>query len=68
MSSTPAPITDREPVVTYTAIATVVAAIAATVGITVDPSTLLSGALGVVAFGGYIVAAFKARKKVSPVV
>lgn len=68
MSPTPAaPITESEPVVAYTAIATVVALIAGTVGVTVDPGTLVTGALAVVSFGGYIVAAIKARARVTPV-
>lgn len=58
---------EREPVASYTAIATVVALAAGAVGITVDPGTLVTGALAVVGFGSYIVAAIKARKKVTPV-
>lgn len=58
---------DREPVASYTAIATVVALAAGAVGVTVDPGTLVTGALAVVGFGSYIVAAIKARKKVTPI-
>ena len=60
-------ITASEPVVAYTAVATVIALIAGTIGVTVEPDTLVSGGLAVVAFGSYLVAAFKARSKVTPV-
>ena len=64
--SQPITVTEAEPVASYTAIATVVALAAGAIGITVDPGTLVTGALAVVGFGGYIVAAIKARKKVTP--
>lgn len=57
---------DAEPVASYTAIATVIALAAGAVGVTVDPGTLVTGLLGVIGFGSYIVAAIKARKKVTP--
>lgn len=65
--SQPVTVTQSEPVASYTAIATVVALAAGVVGVTVDPSTLVTGALAVVGFGSYIVAAIKARKKVTPI-
>jgi len=64
----PAPVTETEPVAAYTAVATVVALAAGAFGVVVDPGTLVTGALAVVAFGSYIVAAVKARKKVTPTV
>jgi hypothetical protein len=60
-------VVEREPVAAYTAIATVVALALGAVGVVVDPGTLVTGALAVVAFGSYLVAAYKARKKVTPV-
>lgn len=65
--STQPTVTDTEPVAAYTAVATVVALAAGAVGVTVDPSTLVTFALAAVGFGSYIVAAIKARKKVTPV-
>lgn len=71
MSSTAAPsqptVAQAEPVAAYTAVATVVALAAGAFGIVVDPGTLATGALAVVGFGAYIVAAVKARAKVTPV-
>jgi hypothetical protein len=58
---------EREPVAAYTAVATVVALVAGAFGVVVDPGTLVTAALAVVAFGSYIVAAVKARQKVTPV-
>lgn len=57
---------EAEPVVAYTAVATVVALVLGAFGVVVDPSVLVQGLLAVVAFGGYLVAAFKARSKVTP--
>lgn len=62
------PVTQTEPVAAYTAIATVVALGAGALGVVVDPGALVTGVLAVVAFGSYIVAAVKARAKVTPVV
>jgi hypothetical protein len=58
---------EREPVAAYTAVATVVALAAGAFGIVVDPGTLVTAALAIVGFGSYLVAAYKARKKVTPV-
>lgn len=66
-ASTTPTIVEAEPVASYTAIATVVALIAGAIGVTVDPDTLVTGALAVVSFAGYIIAAIKARQKVTPV-
>lgn len=60
-------VVDQEPVAAYTAIATVVALAAGAFGVVVDPGVLVTGILAVVAFGSYIVAAVKARRKVTPV-
>lgn len=60
-------LTDTEPVVAYQAAATLLALAAGAVGVVVDPSVLVQFVLAAVGFGGYIVAAIKARKKVTPV-
>lgn len=63
----PKPLSDTEPVALYAAIGVVVSAIAAVVGITVDPGTVANAILAVVAVAAPLIAAFKARKKVTPV-
>lgn len=60
-------LTDTEPVAVYTSVATLVALALAGFGIVVDPSVLVQGGLGVAALVAYIVAAVKARRKVTPV-
>ncbi len=68
MSPDPAtPVTKTEPVLAYQSAAILLSLALAAFGIAVDPSTLASFALGAVAFVGYVVAAVKARSKVSPV-
>lgn len=57
---------DRQPVAVYTAIATLIAVAAGAFGVIVDPGTVATGLLAVVGFGSYIVAAIKARSKVTP--
>jgi hypothetical protein len=59
-------VTESEPVVVYTAIGVVVAAALAIFGIVVDPGVVTSVILAVVAFAAPLVAAFKARQKVTP--
>jgi len=58
--------TVTEPVVTYQAIATVLALALGAFGVIVDPGTVATGLLAVVGFVGYVVAAVKARSKVTP--
>lgn len=60
-------LTDQEPVVAYQAAATLLALAAGAVGVVLDPSIVVNAVLVIVGFGGYIVAAIKARKKVTPV-
>lgn len=68
MSTVPAKsIVDAEPVAVYQAAAVVLSAVLAAVGIVVDPGTVANFALGAIAFVGYVVAAVKARSKVTPV-
>lgn len=60
-------VVDTEPVAVYQAGAVVLSAVLAAVGIALDPGTVANFALGAVAFVGYVVAAVKARSKVTPV-
>lgn len=57
-----------EPVAVYQAGALLLSVALAAVGVVVDPGTVVNFALGAVAFVGYVVAAVKARSKVTPVV
>jgi uncharacterized protein (DUF697 family) len=59
-------VTAQEPVAVYTAVATLVALVAGLFGVVLDPSVVVQGLLAVVGFGSYIVAAVKARRKVTP--
>ncbi len=67
-STSPAPLADSEPVALYAAIGVVVSAAAATVGFSVDAGAVGNAILAVVAVAAPLVAAFKARAKVTPVV
>lgn len=67
MSTDPKPLADSEPVALYAAIGVVISAAAATIGLTVDAGAVAQAILGVVAVAAPLVAAFKARKKVTPV-
>lgn len=67
MSTNPTPVSSSEPVVLYTSLAVVVSTVAAVFGIVVDPGTLGNAIAAVVAVAAPIVAAFKARAKVTPV-
>lgn len=67
MSSQPATVSGSEPVVVYTSIAVVISTVAALFGIVVDPGTLGNAIAAVVAVAAPIIAAFKARAKVTPV-
>jgi hypothetical protein len=58
---------DREPIAVYTAVATVVALVAGAFGIVLDPGTVATAIIAIIGFGSYLVAAFKARQKVTPV-
>lgn len=62
-----APVSQSEPVVVFTSIAVVISVIAATLGIVVDAGTLANAIAAVVAVAAPIIAAFKARAKVTPV-
>lgn len=68
MSDTPAPVTTKsEPVVLYASIGVVVSAAAAAAGLTVDAGAVGDAIAAVVAVAAPLVAAFKARSKVTPV-
>lgn len=57
----------QEPVVVYTSIGVVIAAIAGLFGIVVDPGTVANAVLAVIAVASPLIAALKARGKVTPV-
>lgn len=67
MSTNPTPLSDSEPVALYAAIGVVVSAAAAAVGFTVDAGAVGSAIVAVVAVAAPLIAAFKARAKVTPV-
>lgn len=67
MSSEPATVTAAEPVVVYQAIAVVICAALAAFGVVVDPSAVGTAILVVVGLVTSLVAAVKARAKVTPV-
>ena len=67
MSTSSQPLSKSEPVALYAAIGVVVSAGAAAVGLTVDGNAVGDAILAVVAVAAPLVAAFKARSKVTPV-
>lgn len=67
MSPEPATATTAEPVVLYQSVAIVVCAALAAFGVIVDPSVVGTAILVVVGLVTSLVAAFKARAKVTPV-
>lgn len=58
---------DTEPVALYVSIGVIVSVIAATLHFTVDPAAVTNAILAVIAVVAPLVAAYKARAKVTPV-
>jgi uncharacterized membrane protein len=67
MASEPATVSADEPVVLYQSVAVVICAALAAFGVVVDPGTVGTALLVVVGLVTNIVAAVKARSKVTPV-
>lgn len=68
MASDPsASIGGQEPVVVYNAVAVIVSVAAALLGFVVDPGAVQGAIAAVVAVAAPVIAAFKARAKVTPV-
>jgi len=61
------PVVEQEPVVTYQAVAVVIALALGAVGVVVDPGSVALAIGAVVAVVAQVVAAVKARSKVTPV-
>lgn len=68
MASDPsASIGGQEPVVVYNAVGVIVSVVAALLGFVVDPGAVQGAIAAVVAVAAPVIAAFKARAKVTPV-
>jgi hypothetical protein len=59
-------VVEQEPVVIYQSIAVVISVVAAIFGIVVDPGVVGTAITAIVAVAAPLVAAFKARQKVTP--
>lgn len=67
MASEPATVSQAEPVVVYQSVAVVICAALAAFGIVIDPSAVGAAILVVVGLVTSLIAAVKARSKVTPV-